>query len=165
MMTPRLGSCCAAALTVLLAGAAGAQAAPPRASVKVDPATISGLGARYIGSAAISGRIAALAAVHEGPRLTVYGGAASGGVWKSSNGGTTFKPVFDKQAVQSIGAVTIDPKNPKVIWVGTGEAWTRNSVSIGNGICRSTDGGDNWTRMGLPESERIAKIIVDPTNS
>src|SRR2546430_7308349 len=118
MMTPRLGSCCAAALTVLLAGAAGAQTAPPRASVKVDSATISGLGARNIGSAAMSGRIAALAAVHEGPRLTVYVGAASGGVWKSVNGGTTFKPVFDKQAVQSIGAVTIDPKNPKGLPVG-----------------------------------------------
>ena len=165
MMTPRLGSCCAAALTVLLAGAAGAQAAPPRASVKVDSATISGLGARNIGSAAMSGRIAALAAVHEGPRLTVYVGAASGGVWKSVNGGTTFKPVFDKQAVQSIGAVTIDPKNPKVIWVGSGEAWTRNSASIGDGVYKSTDGGDNWTNLGLRESERIAKILVDPTES
>ncbi len=165
MMTPRLGSCCAAALTVLLAGAAGAQTAPPRASVKVDSATISGLGARNIGSAAMSGRIAALAAVHEGPRLTVYVGAASGGVWKSVNGGTTFKPVFDKQAVQSIGAVTIDPKNPKVIWVGSGEAWTRNSASIGDGVYKSTDGGDNWTNLGLRESERIAKILVDPTES
>ena len=165
MMTPRLGSCCAAALTVLLAGAAGAQAAPPRASVKVDSATISGLGARNIGSAAMSGRIAALAAVHEGPRLTVYVGAASGGVWKSVNGGTTFKPVFDKQAVQSIGAVTIDPKNPKVIWVGSGEAWTRNSASIGDGVYKSTDGGDNWSNLGLRESERIAKILVDPTES
>ncbi len=165
MTTPRLGSCCAGALTVLLAGAAGAQTAPPRASVKVDSATISGLGARNIGSAAMSGRIAALAAVHEGPRLTVYVGAASGGVWKSVNGGTTFKPVFDKQAVQSIGAVTIDPKNPKVIWVGTGEAWTRNSASIGDGVYKSTDGGDNWTNLGLRESERIAKILVDPTES
>src|SRR2546427_137329 len=165
MMTPRLGSCCAAALTVLLAGAAGAQTAPPRASVKVDSATISGLGARNIGSAAMSGRIAAVAAVHEGPRLTVYVGAASGGVWKSVNGGTTFKPVFDKQAVQSIGAITIDPKNPKVIWVGTGEAWTRNSASIGDGVYKSTDGGDNWTNLGLRESERIAKIFVDPTES
>ena len=165
MTTPRLGSCCAGALTVLLAGAAGAQTAPPRASVKVDSATISGLGARNIGSAAMSGRIAALAAVHEGPRLTVYVGAASGGVWKSVNGGTTFKPVFDKQAVQSIGAVTIDPKNPKVIWVGSGEAWTRNSASIGDGVYKSTDGGDNWSNLGLRESERIAKILVDPTES
>src|SRR2546426_483760 len=165
MMTPRLGSCCAAALTVLLAGAAGAQTAPPRASVKVDSATISGLGARNIGSAAMSGRIAALAAVHEGPRLTVYVGAASGGVWKSVNGGTTFKPIFDKQPVQSIGAIAIDPKNPKVIWVGTGEAWTRNSVSIGDGIYKSVDGGENWTNVGLKQSERIAKILVDPSET
>ena len=165
MTTPRLDSCCAAALTALLAGPAGAQTAPQRASVKVDSATISGLGARNIGSAAMSGRIAALAAVHEGPRLTVYAGAASGGVWKSVNAGTTFKPVFDKQAVQSIGAVTIDPKNPKVIWVGSGEAWTRNSASIGDGVYRSTDGGENWTNLGLKESERIAKILVDPTES
>src|SRR2546425_3038944 len=163
MTTPRLGSCCAAALTVLLAGAAGAQTAPQRPSVKVDSATISGLGARNIGSAAMSGRIAALAAVHEGARLTVYVGAASGGVWKSVNGGTTFKPVFDRQAVQSIGAVTIDPKNPRVVWVGTGEAWTRNSTSIGDGVYKSVDGGENWTNVGLRESERIAKILVDPT--
>src|SRR6266498_2093206 len=98
-------------------------------AVKVDSETISGLGARNIGSAAMSGRIAALDAVHEGARLTIYVGAASGG--------TTFKPVFDKQPIQSIGAVTIDPKNPRVIWVGTGESWMRNSVSIGDGIYRS----------------------------
>src|SRR5258706_11589354 len=134
-------------------------------AVKVDSETVSGLGARNIGSAAMSGRIAALDAVHEGGRLTVYVGAASGGVWKSVNGGTTFKPIFDKQAVQSIGAVTIDPKNSKGIWGGTGEAWTRNSVSIGDGIYKSTDGGDNWTNMGLHASERIVEILVDPTNT
>ena len=134
-------------------------------SVKVDSETISGLGARNIGSSAMSGRITSLAAVHEGNRLTIYLGAASGGVWKSQNGGTTYKPVFDKQDVQSIGAVTIDPANPKTIWVGTGEAWTRNSVSIGNGVYKSTDGGENWTNMGLKESERVARILVDPANT
>src|SRR6266700_2779219 len=102
------------------------QATQQAALVKLDSETISGLGARNIGSAAMSGRVAALDVVHEGERLTVYIGAASGGVWKSVNGGTTFKPVFDKQPVQSIGAITVDPKNPKVVWVGTGEAWTRN---------------------------------------
>lgn len=136
-----------------------------QSTIKVDSETISGLGARNIGSAAMSGRVAAIAAVHEGNRLTVYLGAASGGVWKSLNGGTTYKPVFDKQDVQSIGAVTIDPTNPKVVWVGTGEGWTRNSVSIGDGVYKSVDGGDNWTNMGLRESERIVKIIVDPTAS
>ena len=134
-------------------------------SVRVDSDTIAGLGARNIGSAAMSGRIAAVDAVQEGQRLTVYIGSASGGVWKSVNGGTTFKPVFDKEAVQSIGAVTIDPKNPKVIWVGTGEAWTRNSVSIGDGVYKSTDGGENWTNMGLRESERISKILVNPNQT
>src|SRR5213083_3477952 len=134
-------------------------------AVTVDSEAISGLGARNIGSAAMSGRIAALAAVEEGARLTIYVGAASGGVWKSVNGGTTFKPVFDKQPVQSIGAVTVDPKNPKVVWVGTGEAWTRNSVSIGDGVYKSVDGGENWTNLGLKESERIAKIVVDPSET
>ncbi|MFY9551443.1 MAG: sialidase [Thermoanaerobaculia bacterium] len=149
----------AALLGAALASASAAQTPP----VKVDTDTISGLGARNIGSAAMSGRVAAIDASWEGQRLTVFIGAASGGVWKSVNGGTTFKPVFDKQPVQSIGAVTIDPKNPKVVWVGTGEAWTRNSVSIGDGIYKSADGGENWTNMGLSETERIVKILVDPT--
>ncbi|HEY2544881.1 MAG TPA: hypothetical protein VGI46_02345 [Candidatus Acidoferrum sp.] len=129
---------------------------------KFDSDSISGLGARNIGSATMSGRVAAIAATKEDGRLTVYVGAASGGVWKSSNGGTTFKPVFDKEDVQSIGALAIDPQAPKTVWAGTGEPWTRNSVSVGNGIYKSTDGGDTWTNMGLPNSERIAKIIVDP---
>jgi photosystem II stability/assembly factor-like uncharacterized protein len=150
------------------AAAQGPAAATPQKQptpVKVDSETISGLGARNIGSAAMSGRVAALDAVQEGQRLTIYIGAASGGVWKSVNGGATFKPVFDKQPVQSIGAVTIDPKNSKVVWVGAGEAWTRNSVSVGDGIYKSVDGGDNWTNLGLKESERIVKILVDPTST
>ena len=152
-----------ALFSLLCAASAVAQSAPQSAAAKVDSETISGLGARNIGSAAMSGRVSALDAVHEGNRLTVYVGAASGGVWKSVNGGTTYKPVFDKQAVQSIGAVTIDPKNPKTIWIGTGETWARNSVSIGDGVYKSTDGGENWTNMGLHDSERIAKILVDPS--
>ena len=134
-------------------------------TVKIDSDTISGLGARNIGSAAMSGRISALDAVKEGQRLTIYAGAASGGVWKSVNGGTTYKPIFDKAGTQSIGAIAIDPTNPKTIWVGTGESWTRNSVSIGDGIYKSTDGGDNWTNLGLKESERITKIAIDPSDS
>ena len=132
--------------------------------VKYDSDSISGLGARNIGSATMSGRIAALTAVKENGRITVYVGAASGGVWKSVNGGTTFKPMFDKQTAQSIGAIAIDPKAPKTVWAGSGESWTRNSVSIGDGIYKSTDGGENWTNMGLKESERIAKILIDPND-
>jgi photosystem II stability/assembly factor-like uncharacterized protein len=133
--------------------------------VRYDSGTISGLTARNIGSATMGGRIAAVDAVDESGKITVFVGSASGGVWKSINGGTTFKPVFDREAVQSIGAIAIDPSNHKTVWVGTGESWTRNSVSIGNGVYKSTDGGDNWTNMGLKDSEHIARIVVDSTES
>ena len=127
--------------------------------VTVDSDTFSGLSARPIGPAAMGGRIADIVAVQEGPRLTIYIGSASGGVWKSSDGGTTFKPVFDKQSALSIGSLAIDPSNPQTVWVGTGEAWVRNSVSVGTGIYRSRDGGDNWENLGLsrfraPQSHR-----------
>ncbi len=132
--------------------------------VKFDSATISGLPARNIGSATMSGRVAAVDAITINGRMTLFVGAATGGVWKSVNGGTTFTSVFDRQPVQSIGAITIDPSNPKVVWVGTGEGWVRNSVSIGDGIYKSTDGGDNWTNVGLGGTEHISKILVDPKN-
>ena len=132
----------------------------------IDSGTISGLGARNIGSASMSGRISALAGYTDpSGKLTLFVGAASGGVWKSTDGGTTFKPVFDEQPVQSIGAIGLDPSNPKNVWVGTGESWTRNSVSIGDGIYKSTDAGETWTHVGLPDSERISQIIVDPRSA
>jgi photosystem II stability/assembly factor-like uncharacterized protein len=131
-----------------------------------DSAVISGLGARNIGSAAMSGRIAALAGYNDASgKLTLFVGAASGGVWKSTDGGTIFKPVFDKQPVQSIGAIAIDPTHHENLWVGTGESWTRNSVSVGNGIYKSTDAGETWTSAGLKDSERISRIVVDPRAS
>ena len=131
---------------------------------KFDAATVSGLPARNIGSATMSGRVAAVDAIEQDGRITVFVGAASGGVWKSVNGGTTFKSVFDRETAQSIGAVTIDPSNPKTVWVGSGEAWVRNSVSVGDGVYKSTDGGENWTNVGLKDSEHIAKILVDPAD-
>ena len=149
-----------AALTIAGTSAPAAEKSAPPA---FDSGTISGLGIRNIGSATMSGRIAALDAIaNKDGKTLLYVGAASGGVWKSTDGGTNFKPVFDKQNVQSIGAITIDPSHHDTVWVGTGEAWTRNSVSIGDGIYKSTDGGNSWTNMGLPLSERIAKIVVDP---
>src|SRR5581483_2149233 len=125
---------------------------------KFDSDTISGLGARNIGSATTGGRVAAVTAVHEKGRLTVYVGAAAGGLWKSVNSGTTYKEVFYKEPLQSIGAIAVDPSNPKTVWVGTGESWMRNSVSVGDGIYKSTDEGETWTNMGLKDSEHIAKI-------
>ena len=145
----------AAALT--LAGPALAQ------DVKVDSDTFGGLEARSIGPAVMSGRVSAIDAV-VGDRLTIYVGAASGGVWKSDDGGVKFKPVFDKYN-PSIGDIRIDPKNPKTVWVGTGETWVRNSVSVGDGIYRSSDGGDSWQKLGLDKTERIARVAIDPADS
>jgi photosystem II stability/assembly factor-like uncharacterized protein len=141
---------------------------PPLGSASTahfDSTVVSGLGIRNIGSATMSGRIAAIAGRTEHGKTTVFVGAASGGVWKSLDGGTTFTPVFDKQPVQSIGAIALDPSSEKTVWVGTGESWTRNSVSIGNGIYKSTDDGESWQYMGLPNSERISRIAVHPSNS
>jgi len=120
--------------------------------------------ARQIGPAVMSGRITDLEGHPTNPR-TLWVGTAGGGVWKSENTGVSFLPMFDKHN-QSIGAITLDPTNPdKVIWVGTGEVWTRNSVSVGDGIYKSTDGGQTWNKTGLEKSERISAIRVNPKNN
>ncbi|WHZ18351.1 MAG: Glycosyl hydrolase, BNR repeat precursor [Rhodanobacteraceae bacterium] len=143
--------------------ATAAPAATGGAWTRYDSGAISGLGARNIGSAAMSGRVSAVTAVREkNGKVTIYVGAASGGVWKSTDNGTTFKPVFDKQPVQSIGAIAIDPNHHDTVWVGTGESWMRNSVSVGNGVYKTADGGETWQYMGLPNSEHVAKIAIDP---
>jgi photosystem II stability/assembly factor-like uncharacterized protein len=140
--------------------------AAPAPTPTVDSGILYGLPGRNIGSAAMSGRIAAIAATDDpSGQVTLFVGAASGGVWKSTDGGTTFRPTFDEMPDQSIGAIAIDPRDASRVWVGTGEAWTRNSVSVGHGIYRSTDGGETWAPMGLPDSERIAAIQVDPRAS
>ena len=131
---------------------------------QIDADTFGGYEARSIGPAAMGGRVADIDAVADN-RLTIYVGSAGGGLWKSSDAGITFKPVFDKQPSLSIGAVKIDPNDPKTVWVGTGESWTRNSVSIGTGLYRSKDGGDTWQKMGLENTERIARIVINPKDS
>lgn len=120
--------------------------------------------ARHIGPALMSGRINDME-VHPTNSRIIYTGTAGGGVWKSNDSGTTFNPIFDDYC-QSIGAVTLDPNDPdNTIYVGTGETWTRNSVSIGDGLYKSVDGGANWNKIGLEKSERIANVIVNPKNS
>ena len=164
MIARKLGQTSLVVLSSCLMAVFACLAASAQSSYRFDAATVSGLPARDIGSATMSGRIAAVDAVDQDGRITVFVGSASGGVWKSVNGGTTYKSVFDRESVQSIGAVTIDPSNSKTIWVGSGEAWVRNSVSVGDGVYKSTDGGENWTNVGLKDSEHISKILVDPTN-
>jgi len=109
-----------------------------------------------------SGRISAAAAVAGRPG-TYWAGAAAGGVWKSSDGGETWEPTFDDQSSQAIGALAVAPSNPDVVWAGTGEAWAvRDMDMMGDGVYKSTDGGESWTHMGLRETGRIGTIVVDP---
>ncbi|MFA5816066.1 MAG: hypothetical protein WC865_10640 [Bacteroidales bacterium] len=131
-------------------------------SAQVTDATFGDIQGRQIGPAKMSGRISCIAAENKDPNI-VWVGAAGGGVWKSLNQGTTFKPVFDDYT-QSIGTITIDQSRPDTVWVGTGEVWVRNSVSVGTGIYRTTNGGDKWEFKGLEKSERIGRILIDPSN-
>lgn len=164
-----LSCCAAAALPVPAANAASvrdflktrstAATQPPGV---LDPALLAGLKARSIGPAGMSGRVAVIEAV-ESNRDIVYVGAATGGVWKSTNGGLTWKPIFDDQPVAAVGAVAVFQPNPDIVWVGTGEANPRNSASVGNGVYRSLDAGETWTHLGLDDTERIARILTHPT--
>lgn len=129
----------------------------------IDPALLAGMKARSIGPAGMSGRTAAIDAVAANPNI-IYIGAATGGVWKSENGGLTWDPIFDQQPVAAIGAVSIFQANPDIVWVGTGEGNPRNSASVGNGIYKSIDSGETWTHLGLEKTERIHRILLHPSN-
>jgi photosystem II stability/assembly factor-like uncharacterized protein len=130
---------------------------------KLKSSFFGSMRARAIGPALMSGRISAIDAWEKDARL-VYVGGATGGLWKSTNGGTTFRDVFEDD-VQTIGAIAIDQKHKDTVWVGTGEVWTRNSISVGNGLYKTTNGGDKWQKVGLEETDHIAKIIINPQNS
>ncbi len=118
---------------------------------------------RAIGPAGTGGRVAAVAGSATDPKL-YYVGAAGGGVWKSANGAQTWDPVFEKQGTGAIGAVTVDPTDNNIVWVGTGETNPRNDVSYGDGVYRSADGGETWTNTGLKGTKYISRILVDPRN-
>ena len=137
-------------------------------AIAADQETIaeaaSGLKMRSIGPALMGGRIADIA-IHPAKSSTWYVASASGGVWKTINAGITWAPIFDSQASYSIGDVTIDPNNPDVVWVGTGENVSGRHVGWGDGVYRSDDAGMSWTNMGLEKSEHIGKILIDPRDS
>jgi photosystem II stability/assembly factor-like uncharacterized protein len=146
-------------IALFLAAATGALS---QSKQKITSGTLGMMEARQIGPAVMGGRISAIDVVAKDPR-TIYIGSAGGGVWKSTTGGTLFKSIFDKYN-QSIGALAIDQSNPDIIWCGTGESNMRNSVSIGSGLYKSTDAGENWTRVGLDSSEHISRIAINPKN-
>lgn len=128
-----------------------------------DPAYFRNLNIRNVGPANMSGRITAID-VQESDTRIIYLGAASGGVWKSENGGTAWKSIFDDQPTQNIGAVAIQQNNPSVVWVGTGEGNPRNSVNLGQGLFKSLDAGASWQFAGLEKTKSIHRILPDPTN-
>ena len=130
---------------------------------QIKPDILAGLKARSIGPANMSGRVSAIDGV-AADSDTIYVGAAAGGVWKSTDGGTSWAPIFDDKPVASIGAITVYQKNPSIVWVGTGESKPRNSVSVGRGIYLSLDAGKTWTLMGLEKTEKISKILIHPDN-
>ena len=130
----------------------------------VNSAMFGTMEARQLGPGTMSGRISAIQGVNKDEGKTIYIGTAGGGVWKSTNAGASYKSMFDKYC-QSIGDLAIDQKNPSTVYVGTGESNMRNSVSIGNGMYKTTDGGDNWKKIGLDSTEHISRIIINPENS
>jgi photosystem II stability/assembly factor-like uncharacterized protein len=155
------------ALSLLAITSASAQkkktAEPVKDNYPVNSATLNAFRFRNVGPALTSGRISDIA-VNPTNSAEYYVAASAGGVWKTTNAGTTYNPVFDGQGSYSIGCVTIDPSNPNTVWVGTGENNNQRSVSYGDGIYKSEDGGKSWKNMGLTQSEHIGKIIVDPTD-
>ena len=128
---------------------------------KIDPQLFSGLKARSIGPANMSGRIGAIDAVASNPNI-IYVGTATGGLWKSEDGGIAWNPIMDDQPVSSVGAIAINQSNPNIVWIGTGEAAPRNSVGVGRGVYLTIDGGKNWKFLGLEKTEKISKILLDP---
>jgi photosystem II stability/assembly factor-like uncharacterized protein len=160
--------------TLMAAAAICALAAPtplPTQSASPSPSPAATAGPpfrdmkwREIGPSLPGGRVASVAGSTSDPKL-YYVGSAGGGVWKSVDGGETWSPVFEKQNVSAIGAVAIDQNNNNVVWVGTGESNPRQDVSYGDGVYKSTDGGQTWTNVGLTGTQHISRILVDPTNS
>ncbi len=153
-----------AALVVPLLGTAAEKKAPvAAASPAITSETLKGLELRNIGPAIMGGRIDDFAVVESRPS-TFYVGAASGGLWKTENNGTTFEPVFDDQETSSIGAIAIAPSDPSVLYVGTGEPNNRQSSSWGHGLYKTIDGGKTWTHLGLADTHHIGRVVVHPTN-
>jgi len=130
-------------------------------SQEIKPDLLKQLKYRHIGP--VGNRVSAVVGVPGNPAVC-FAGAASGGIFKSVDGGVNWTPVFDSQDVQSIGSLAIAPSDSNIVWAGTGEAFIRSNVSQGNGVYKSTDCGKTWTRMGLERSGRIARIVIDPRN-
>jgi photosystem II stability/assembly factor-like uncharacterized protein len=154
------------AAVALVQGEQGRQPAarPDEPKALLTSEVLAGLAFRNIGPAIMSGRISDIV-IHPRERQVWYVAVGSGGVWKTVNAGTTWTPIFDNEASYSIGCITLDPVNPEIVWVGTGENVSGRHVGYGDGVYKSLNGGRTWTNMGLKASEHIARILVDPRNT
>jgi hypothetical protein len=130
-------------------------------SEAISPDAYRQLHFRYIGP--VGNRVSAVVGVTGNP-LIYYAGSASGGIFKTTDGGTTWNAIFDDQPVSSIGALAVAPSDPNIVWAGTGEPWIRSHISIGMGIYKSSDAGKTWMSMGLEKTGRIARVVIDPRN-
>ncbi|UCC41197.1 MAG: hypothetical protein JSV96_07170 [Candidatus Aminicenantes bacterium] len=141
----------------------GAKKAEKKPVPLLTEAVLDGLKWRCIGPANMGGRIDDFAVVESSPHI-IYAGTASGGVWKTTNNGVTWEPIFDDQPTSTIGDVTVSPSDPDIVWVGTGEPNNRQSSSWGNGVYKSTDGGKTWKNMGLKDTHHIGRLVIHPAN-
>ncbi len=148
-------------LRIAVAAAALAACAAAIHAEAIDPSVYRQLKFRYIGP--VGNRISTVAGVAGNP-LIIYAGSASGGIFKSEDAGTTWKPIFDDQPVSSIGSLAVAPSNPNIVWAGTGETWIRSHISVGMGAYKSTDAGKTWKLMGLEKTGRIGRLAIDPQN-
>jgi len=156
----------ASILVVALAFASTSSAQTPAATSKpfeLDSLTIAGFRWRNVGPANTMGRVSDVAGIPS-PSKTFFAAAAAGGIWKSTNNGVTWRPVFDNQRVVSMGMLAIAPSDTMQVWAGTGEPNSRNTISPGGGVYKSTDGGITWKLMGLEKTQSVGRIVVHPTN-
>jgi len=142
-----------ATIAIVLPLTSAAQAVPSE--------QLSALTYRHIG--VVGNRIASVSGVVGDP-LTYYVGAAAGGLWKTEDGGMSWRPVFDDQDVHSVGALAVSHSDPQIVWAGTGEPHIRSNVTVGDGVYKSTDGGENWEHMGLDAAGRVSRVVIHPTN-
>jgi hypothetical protein len=168
-MTTRIVRCCTLLVSVLAISTSLAQetpspsvtSSPSSSPLPLSEALFKNLKARSIGPAVMGGRVSDIAIDPRNP-FVFYVGLGHGGVFKTNDNGVTFQPIFDKQPMLSIGAVAVAPSDSDVVWVGAGEANDRNSSGFGDGVYRSSDGGETWQNVGLKESRTIPRIVVDP---
>ena len=139
-------------------------AAPSPLAGQLATADFDGLAPRNIGPATMSGRLVDIAVVNSNPKV-FYIASATGGVWKTTDNGVRFEPVFQNEAVHSVGDIVVHQKETDIVWVGTGERANRQSTGWGDGVYKSINGGETWTNMGLPESHHIGRIVMHPDDA